>query len=154
MVRYLAAFRVAMLAAAGQAAEAEWTWRTGALPQADADCLDLDGQSWREMEMLACARLRPLVVRGDVRRRAEPRSPLVDVAARRGLRRTRMRALALALTLEDVAGDRATALDRLTDFLDLFAGTDYGRPLARERDVALPVLLEWLHVNPGSAPGT
>ena len=61
-----------------------------------------------------------------------------------------MRALALALTLEEAAGERAAALDRLGDFLDLFAETDYARPLVRERDVALPVLHEWLQVNPAA----
>ena len=150
MVRYLAAMRAAMLAVAGQAAEAEWTWRTGALPQSNADCLDLGGQSWREMEMLACARLRLLVLRGDFDAGRSLARPLVAVAAGRGLRRTRMRALALALTLEEAAGERAAALDRLGDFLDLFAETDYARPLVRERDVALPVLHEWLQVNPAA----
>ena len=150
MVRYLAAMRAAMLAVAGQAAEAEWTWRTGALPQSNADCLDLGGQSWREMEMLACARLRLLVLRGDFEAGRNLARPLVAVAAGRGLRRTRMRALALALTLEEAAGERAAALDRLGDFLDLFAETDYARPLVRERDVALPVLHEWLQVNPAA----
>ena len=150
LVRYLAALRTAMLAAAGQTAEAEWTWRTGALPQSTAECFDLDGQSWREMEAIACTRLRLLVLRGDFDAGRHLARHLVDVATSRGLRRTGMRALILALTLEEAAGDRAAATDNLRGFLGLFAETDYARPLVRERDVALPVLESWLHANPES----
>ena len=48
--------------------------------------------------------------------------------------RTEMRALALAIALEERSGRRGAALDRFREFLRLFAETDYARPLVQYRD--------------------
>ena len=52
LVRHLSALRVSVLVSAGRAAEAERAWRLEELPEAPEGCLDLSGQSWREMEAL------------------------------------------------------------------------------------------------------
>ena len=58
LVRYLCAIRIMVLALAGRVRDAERSWRLDELPDDPDGCLDLDGQSWREMEALSCARLR------------------------------------------------------------------------------------------------
>ena len=55
LVRHLAALRVSALATAGRIDEAERTWQTDELPEDLEGCLDLRGQSWREMEALSSA---------------------------------------------------------------------------------------------------
>ena len=135
--RYLAALRVALLAEAGRIGEADEAWRDAGLPQSDPECLDLSGQSWREMEALACARLRLLAAHGTFGAARTLVGDLVAVAAARGLRRTQMRALALALGVEAAAGERDAAAACLRSYLDLYAKTDYARPLAREPAAAL-----------------
>ena len=138
--RYAAALRVDVLAGAGRVGEAEAEWRAAALPATDAGCLDLVRQSWREMEMLSCARLRLFAARGsadDGRRLAHA---LDALTAERGLRRTRMRVLALAMAIEESADDRDAALDRALAFLALYRVTDYTRPVIRVRDAAVDVL--------------
>ena len=58
LVRYVSALRVSLLAAAGRIGDGEEAWALDDLPEEAEDCLDLTGQSWREMEALSCARLR------------------------------------------------------------------------------------------------
>ena len=55
---FLAALRVWVLLAGNEVEEAESAWRFDRLPEGAAECVDLETQSWREAEMLACARLR------------------------------------------------------------------------------------------------
>ena len=147
MVRYLAALRVSLLALRGRIGEADRAWRLDGLPDDDDGCLDLESQSWREMEAIACARLRLLLAREefDVGRRFA--GSLVSVAAERGLRRTCMRGLALWVAHARNAGRPAEAEDCLVRFLRLFAETDYARPLVRESESCLPVLEDWLERN-------
>ena len=77
LVRHLSALRVSVLAFAGRAAEAERAWRLEELPEAPEGCLDLGGQTWREMEALSCARLGLLIAGGrfDAGRRFAADSP-------------------------------------------------------------------------------
>ena len=57
--RYLAGLRVAVLAAARRVDDAEAGWRDHALPRSFDGCVDLAGQSWREMEShLRCSESR------------------------------------------------------------------------------------------------
>ena len=142
LARFLSALRVWVLLAGGEVDEAARAWRFDRLPERAADCLDLGTQSWREAEMLACARLRLFIARGEFDAGRELAAALQAVAAERTLVRTRMRGLALSMVLEHRAGaaDRATA--HLVDYLRLFAEADYARPLARERTVALELLAE------------
>ena len=131
--RYLAALRASVLAASGQTAEAARRWAADGLPGRAAGCLDIAGQSWREMEALSCARLRMDIGAG---RFGEARSfagELRALAAARGLRRTLMRGLALEVALEVRAGHDGAAAERLREYLALYAETPYAGPLVRER---------------------
>ena len=138
--RFLSALRVSVLLAGGEIEDAERAWRFDRLPEGVAGCIDLEAQSWREAEMIACARLRLLTARGAYDHARELAAAIEAVAAERRLVRTRMRGLALAMVLEHRAGDDTRARAHLAAYLRLFAEADYARPLARERAVALPLL--------------
>jgi ATP/maltotriose-dependent transcriptional regulator MalT len=140
LARFLSAQRVSVLLDGGEVEEAARAWRFDGLPERRAECLDLPAQSWREMEMLACARLRLFISRGRFDAAREFADALLAVASEHALVRTRMRGLALAIVLEHRAGvpDRASA--HLAAYLRLFAEADYLRPLARERAIALALL--------------
>ena len=145
--RYLSALRVSTLATAGRVEGAERAWRHAALP-GDADgCLDLETLSWREMEAIACARLRLLHARDDVDEARRFGTALVSVCQRRGLRRTWMRCLAHSLAMESACGDGAAATRHLVDFLCLFEETDYARPLVREGQSSLGLLESYLETD-------
>ena len=55
LVRYMSALRVSLLALAGRIGDAERVWAADDLPEAAEECLDLAGQTWREMEAISCA---------------------------------------------------------------------------------------------------
>ena len=149
--RHLAALRVATLARADRVGEAERTWRLAGLPPTQDGCLDLQAQSWRQMEAVACARLRLLHSRGEFQAARTLARTLASVAQRHTLRRTWMRCLALAMGIEVAAGERAAAADLLAQFLCLFEETDYARPLVRERSVSLSVTQDLLDGHPPAA---
>ena len=140
LVRFLSALRVSVLLDGGEVDEAARAWRFDGLPERRTECLDLSRQSWREMEMLACARLRLLVCRGEFDAAREFADALLAVASAQALVRTRMRGLALAMVLEHRAAASDRALAHLVDYLRLYAEADYARPLARDRPVALALL--------------
>ena len=140
LARFLSALRVSVLLADEQVEEAGRAWRFDRLPEQVADCTELGTQSWREAEMLACARLRLFVARGEFDAARELAAALQAMSAERGLVRTQMRGLALSVVLEHRAGNAARARAHLVDYLRLFAEADYARPLAREHGVALPLL--------------
>ena len=143
LARFLSALRVSVLLADEQVEEAGRAWRFDRLPEQAAECSDLRIQSWREAEMLACARLRLFVARGEFDAARELSATLQALSAERGLVRTQMRGLALSVTLEHHAGNAARARAHLVDYLRLFAEADYTRPLAREHrehGVAVPLL--------------
>ena len=146
--RYLAGLFVASLTVAGRVEEAEAHWREQALPQSFEGCVDLAGQSWREMEVMSGARLRLYTARGDFEAGRRLVADLLDVVGRRGLRRTEMRALAQAMAHEHAAGRPELALGHLAAFLERFAETDYARPMVRERSSAVPVLEQFLDTKP------
>ena len=144
LVRYLAAMQVSLLVVAGRTGEAGRAWQTAGLPQAAEACLDLDRQTWREMEALAGARLRLLIARNRFNEAHEFAGALVAASAARGLRRTQMRALALTVGLKERARDPAGADRHLAEFLALFAETDYARPAILERRFCAPALERFL----------
>lgn len=150
MVRYLGGLRVLILADAGKTTEAKASWANAALPNSPAGCLDLENQSWREMEVLSCARLRLHIACGELDAGRVFVERLLGLVSRRGLRRTQMRGLALAMALEESAGDRMAALGHLTAFLDLFAETGYARSLVRNPESAVPLLTAFLDARPDS----
>ena len=140
LARLLSALRVSVLLDGGEVDEAARAWRFDRLPERRIECLDLAGQSWREVETLACARLRLLISLGQFDAAREFADALLAVATEHALARTRMRGLALAMALEHCAGasDRASA--HLSEYIRLFAQSDYARPLSRHRAVALELL--------------
>ena len=150
LVRYLAGLRVAVLVEAQQVDAAARSWHVDSLPQQPHGCLDLERQSWREMEMLSCARLRLLFARGDYKDGQTLLGDLLDVASRCGLRRTAMRASALGVALEETAGNRTAATGHLRAYLELFAHSDYARALVREGTIVVPVIKAYLEDHPDS----
>ena len=65
---------------------------------------------------------------------------MCSVAAERGLLRTLMRTLVLSMRLEHYAGNPERATQHLIEFLQRYEQADYARPLAREREIAMPLL--------------
>ena len=153
LARFLSALHVSVLLDGGEVDEAERAWRFDGLPERSADCLALAGQSWREMEMLACARLRLLMSRGELDTARRFADALAAVAAEHALVRTRMRGLALAMALEHRAGQPDRASTHLASYLRLFADADYIRPLACDGAVAL-TLLDDAELAAGAAGAT
>ena len=148
--RHLVASRVALLAEAGQVAEARDTWDAHAMPRDGADCTEVVTQGWREAESVSCARLRLLAALGDhdgFRRLART---LIAASTERGLRRTVMRARSLCVSLAHAAGRPKAARAHLAEYLALYAETDYAHCLLRERG-AREVLADFVDTaTPGS----
>ncbi len=138
--RFLAALHVSLLAESGAVGAAERVWRDAGLPEDVSGCLDLSGQSWREMEALGCARLRLYVAREEYAPGRAFGHAFAKVARKRGLRRTLMRGLALSTTLEHRRGVAQAATARMRAFLAEYAQADYAGPMVRERAAGLPVL--------------
>ena len=140
VVRFLSALRISWLVRSGLTKQAEQAWREDNLPTLDAEILDLDLQSWREMEALACGRARLLAAQGDFAASRKLLRQLCLLADERGLRRVLMNGLALSIVVEQRSGQMRDAEEDLADFLRIAEETDYYRPLAREREVVLSVL--------------
>ena len=140
LVRLLGALRVSALLLDANADEAERAWRAAQLPESDESCVDLRSQRWREMEAIACARLRLLTVQGRIGKARKLARALRGAAAKRSLLRTLMRALALSARLEHEASDPANAARYLAEALLLLRRTGYARPLFRERGAIVPLL--------------
>ena len=150
LARYLAALRVDTLAAAGRAGEAERAWRAGALPTGDEDCLDMDSLDWRELEMLACARLRLYTAGKDYEAGRRFAKKLLSLVTEHRLVRTAMRVRALLTALEWRAGDRDAACSHLETFLRDYIEAGYARPVLREGDASRQALKRWLKSQPDS----
>ena len=146
--RHVSALKVSVLAIAGRIADGERAWTSAGLPEAEAECLDLEGQTWREMESLSCARLRLAIGGGRIDEARGFAEALRTLSAARGLRRTLMRALALSTVLEVRAGEPAAAAGHLEAYLRLYAETPYAGPVVREREVCAPVVAALLEAGP------
>ena len=140
LVRLTSAQRVSLLLLGGDTDRAARAWHSDELPDQSAACLDLSTQRWREMEAVACARLRLLIAQGDFDAARSLALGLREAAARHDLRRTLMRALALSVRLEMEAEDEEGAMTHLVEALRLYRRADYARPLARESEAVLPLL--------------
>ena len=139
-VRCLLALRVSMLAGVGRDADAERVWSSAGFPRSPVEIVDLENQSWREMEAISCAHVRLLTAQSRFDEARILAGALIGTCQERGLRRTHMRCLALAMVLEHRAGDPAGAARHLIDYLRLYAETDYVRSLIAEREVVLELL--------------
>ena len=137
-------------AAAGRDGEAERAWRAGALPPGDEDCLDMKSLDWRELEMLACARLRLYTACKDYEAGRRFAKKLLTLVTEHRLVRTAMRVRALLVALEWRAGDRDAACSHLETFLRDYIEASYARPLLREGDVSRQALERWLESQPDS----
>ena len=144
LVRYMAGLRISTLAMAGLVEEAVRAWLRDDLPRAPEECLDLEGQTWREMEALSCARLRLMIGREGFDEARNLANGLRAVTSERDLKRTLMRALALSMVLEHRAGNGAESSRHLEDYLRLYAQTPYAGPLVRERETCTPLVLRFL----------
>ena len=150
LVRYVAALRISLLATAGRIGDGEQAWARDHLPESTAECLDLEGQTWREMEALSCGRLRLLIGQERFEDARDFAAELRAAAAERGLTRTVMRALALSVVLEHRAGDAPAATRHLESYLKRFAQTPYAGPLVRERETCTSLVSNFLEANPDS----
>lgn len=140
LVRCLLALRVSLLVAAGRETDAQHVWTSTGLPCDPVETVDLENQTWREMEAISCAGLRLLTAQSrydDARRLA---AALLVASRERRLRRTEMRALALAMVLEHRAGNSLDARRHLLEYLRIHAKTDYVRALIADREVVLVLL--------------
>ena len=153
LVRYVSALRVSLLTTAGRIADAERAWKAADLPQQAADCLDLSGQTWREMEALCSARLRLAIGGGRFEEARGFADELREAAAARGLKRTLMRAFALSAVLERRAGDESAAGAHVEAYLRAYAETAYAGPLVRERADCAGLVAACLESAPGGAVG-
>ena len=147
LVRHVSALRISVLAIAGRIDDGERAWASAGLPATPAACLDLEGQTWREMESLSTARLRLAIGGGRYEEARGFAEGLRTLSAARGLRRTLMRALALSMALEVRAGEPAAAAGHLEAYLRLYAETPYAGPVVREREVCAPVVAAWLEAG-------
>ena len=156
LARLLAALRVWVPAIGDEVEEAARAWHFERLPEATAECVDLAGQSWREAEMLACARLRLLIADGAFEPARKLAAALRAMAAERGLVRTEMRGLALSMVLEHRAGEATRARAHAVDWLRRYAHTNYGLALAREppspSPSSAPSLAARQRVRPSARP--
>ena len=138
--RFLSALKAAWLVKDGFADQAEEHWRSAGLPTATEGILDLHRQTWREMEAIACARIRLFAAQGRLEAARALVEALCRTAEERQLRRVLMNGIALSMATEYAIGATANAVADLADFLRIAAVTDFLRPLARERETTLEVL--------------
>ena len=147
VARYLGARGVSALIATGQTQRARETWRACGLSDSASALLDLDSQSWREMEAVSLARVQLLAAQSEIDAARNLANRLCQDAAAHGLVRTLMRGLVASMVVEQHSGDEDRAMARLVEFLRLARTTDYLRPLVREADVSRTVLQRLLETG-------
>ncbi len=147
LLRHVTALLAYYLAETERADDGESVWTDGNLPCDAEELLDLDGQSWRTMETLSCARVRLLAARGECTGAEELAVGLYRVASKRGLMRTLLRSLVLSMVVAHQAGEPDQAVARLGEFLRLTRKVDYVRPLVRHREVSRTVLQQLLRAD-------
>ena len=145
--RLLAALRISALVMAGRFDDAEGAWRREGFPEDPSDCVDLAGQSFREMEAISEARVRLLVAAKRFDAARALLGALRAVAVERRFRTLEMRASALSILLEHHAGDTETALHYVTEYLTLYAESPYAWPLLRERTTCLELVGTYLDLD-------
>lgn len=148
LAQHLSALLASCLLRAGRGEEAAALWRDDVLPSAAEDLLDLDGQTWRSMEALACARVMLLADQGDVDAAEELIARLQRTASAQGLARTAMRSRALSILVAYGADELDLAVERLAAFLRAARDVDYVRPLVGHRRMSLQLLQRLLASGP------
>ena len=150
--RCVSGLLVFYLAEFGRPDEAARVWRDQELPDEPAELLDLEGQPWRTMESMTCARVRLLVEQDELAAAEALAGRLCVTAAEHGLLRTRLRGLALSMITSERTGDTDRALARLVEFLRVARPAEYVRPLMRHAEVSRALLRRVLDTGPD--PGT
>ena len=150
LARFLAAMRTSVLVIAGRVEDAERNWREEDLPESSKECVDLFNQSWREMEAVACARLRLLIARQKFQEGRILAKALIMVAVERRLRRTQMRVLVLTMVLEHHAGELESAMEHLGEFFGLYAQSPYALQLMLDRATCTKVVTKFIDLKADS----
>lgn len=150
LTRLGSALRAALLAETDSEG-AERYWRSNGLPEDADECLDLAGQTWREMEAVSCARLRMLSALGRLDEALAFAGELRDRASERGLRRTLMRALPLSAMLAWRAGDKTQAVAHLSHYLRDLEKTPYVWPAVRDHESLRPIMRALVDSRPNAA---
>ena len=140
LVRIAAALRISLLVLSDRVDDAESAWQGDNLPADRHAILDLETYRWREVEAVAGARLHLFIARGDFEPAREFATKLSELASERQLIRTLLRTLSLSIRLEHLAEAPESTMQHLLRYLQLYRQTDYVRPLARERNIVLPLL--------------
>ena len=148
LLRHLAALRVSLLAQARDVDAAWRIWRAAGLPETGAECLATGMGGWRGLEAVTCARIGLLTASGEAGAAGDLVRALVHTAQDRGLRRTLMRALALDVRLCHKTGDRNAARLAAAQYLELYARTDYARPLILAGTAAATALERIIDADP------
>ena len=146
--RFVSGLLVFYLAEFGRPDQAARVWRDQGLPDETAELLDLDGQPWRTMESLACARIRLLTEQGEAAAAEALAARLCATASEHGLLRTRLRGLALSMRAAERTGETDRASARLVEFLRLARPAEYVRPLMRSPEVSLALLRRLIDTAP------
>ena len=105
---HLSALLAEYLVLAGRGGEAAALWRDRTLPDAAAELLDVERQSWRTMEALSRARVLLLLDQGNVEAAGELAAALCRAASTHGLTRTVLRGLALSMAAAQQGPARRT----------------------------------------------
>ena len=142
--RHLAAWRTSLLADAGRVGEAGRVWKAAAMPESDAACMEVQAGGWREVESVACARIRLLVAEGDLEAARRAGEALLQTCAASGNRRTEMRALALCARVEHEAQAPDAADGYLGRFVERYLETDYAYGLVRDGAAAAAMLTRFV----------
>ena len=138
--RHVSGLLVSHLAETGNPGEAARVWQEEGLPEEPPALLDLDGQPWRTMESLACARIRLLAAQDEFAAAEALAASLCATASEHGLVRTHLRGLALSMAVSQGAGRKGRALELVVEFLTVAREADFVRPLVRCREVSRAVL--------------
>ena len=139
-MRHLSALRALYLIKDRRVDQAARSWRGAGLPDELPDLLDLDVQSWREMEAIALVRIQLLGAQGELECARELAARLCALARERGLTRTHLRCLAAWMGVEYRADEQDAAAATLLEYLSEHGATDYIRPLVREGETSIEVL--------------
>ena len=140
LCRWLSAERVSALVREERLEEAKALWQRTGLPTDLEAQVDSDGQSWREMEAICCARVSLLLAEEDHARALVLARSFAAHARAKGLARTESRATALAMQAARAAGDAAAAEELLIRNLKLFRRTGFSRALAAQPEATGAVL--------------
>ena len=147
VARCLGAMCVSVLVSAGQTDRAGEMWQACGLPDSVPAMLDLDGQSWREMEVVSLSRVQLLFAQSEFDAAQDLAKRLCQQAVAHGLVRTLMRSLVASMVLEQRCGNGDRAIACLVEFLRLARTTDFVRPLVREASVSRIVMRRLLETG-------